>query len=103
MPRHAFIALGSNTTVVTGEGVVYGVITSGANGGTIVLQDSIGIGVSPNYVTIGQSVPSNILFAHTLTTAPATFDLRGIPFQDGLTVAATSNAAMTVVYDGPGA
>lgn len=101
MPRSAFIALGSNTTVATGTGYLYRLVVGGANGATVVARDTVELGVAPNYVTLGQSVPSNLAFIPGLTAAPASFDF-GMPFQVGLSVAATSNAPITVIYDALG-
>ena len=98
MPRYQYISSGSNTTIVSGVGRAYGVVASGANGGSIFLVDSIGIGATPNYVT-QKSNSSNLAHIGVLGTAPSDYNLMGLPFQVGLTVAATSNADVTVIYD----
>lgn len=102
MPLSRYIALGSNTTVKSGAGRVYRIQVGGLaiSGGGILVQDSVSIGLSPNFVTLPQSAASNIAYIGPLpATVPATFDLGGVPFSVGLTVAATSNAHMLVVYD----
>lgn len=99
MPRFSYIALGSNTTVKAGEGYLYGLTVSGANGGSVVVQDSIGIGVTPNLVTLPTAVGSNIAHIATLGATPTEWRMFGVPFQDGLTIAATSNANITVYFD----
>lgn len=97
MPKYAYVALGSNTNVKSGSGTLYSV-TAGAASGTLVVADSVSIGVTPNYVTIGQSVPSNIAYIPLLATG-VSYDFSGAQFVSGLTVAATSNAPITVIYD----
>jgi len=95
--RHAFISLGSNTNVVDGPGQVYGVTVSGVNGASVYLVDSLSIGATPNYLT-QISDGSNIAVIGPLTAAGGVFDLWGAPFTYGLTVAATSNASLGVVF-----
>jgi len=98
MPRYQYISSGSNTTIVSGVGRAYGVVASGASGGSIFLVDSIDIGATPNYVTqISNS--SNLAHIGSLSSNASDYNLMGIPFQVGLTVAATSNASVTVIYD----
>lgn len=98
MPKSAFISAGSNTTVKSGPGQVYGAVVGPANGGSVFLVDSTSIGVTPNYVT-QLSNSSNIAVGYPLTTAWQNVPLFGATFHDGLTVSATSNAPVTVVYD----
>lgn len=98
MPQHTFISTGSNTRVKEGEGTVYGAVVGPANGGSVFFVDSTSIGVTPNYVT-QLSNSSNIAMAYPLTTAWQQVNMFGARFQDGLVVAATSNAAVTVFYD----
>jgi len=97
MPQYAFVALGSNTNVKSGSGKLYSV-TAGAASGTLVIADSLSIGATPNYVTIGQSVPSNIAYIPLAATSQS-YEFYGAIFQDGLTVAATSSAPVTVIFD----
>jgi hypothetical protein len=101
MPQSTYISLGSNTTVKTGAGVVYGVGVSGiANGGTVFLVDSAGLGVAPSYPAQFAN-SSNIAVFGTVAAATGPFgqNLWGAHFQRGLTVAATSNANFTVFWD----
>ena len=97
MPKYAYVAVGSNTNVKAGPGTLYSV-TAGAASGTLVIADSVSIGATPNYVTIGNSVPSNMAYLPLPSTAQ-TFEFYGAQFQSGLTVAATSNAGLTVIFD----
>lgn len=99
MPLSRYISTGSNTTVKSGEGRVYGFVAGSttANGGTVFLVDSVSIGVTPNYIT--QLSNSSNLLTFPLTAAGASVTSLGIRYQDGLTVAATSNAPVTVIYD----
>ena len=101
MPLGKYIALGSNTTVKTGPGRVYNVLAGGLapSGGGVFVVDSVSIGATPNYVTLPQSVPSNLAHIGPLPATAFFAELGGIPFQDGLTVAATSNANVLVTYD----
>lgn len=98
MPRYVYVSSGSNTTVKSSEGRVYGVVAGGANGGSIFLVDSISIGATPNYVT-QRSNASNLAAIGPLPATATGYDLMGIPFQVGLTIAATSNADVTVIYE----
>lgn len=99
MPLSQFVAVGSNTNIKTGAGRLYGVVIGGANGGTFIAQDSVSIGATPNYVAMGVSVASNLAYVSGLPATPMQFDFRATPFTNGLTVAATSNAPLTVSYD----
>lgn len=99
MPLSQFVSLGSNTTIKTGPGRLYGVTIGGANGGTFVALDSVSIGVTPNFATLGNAVASNLAFIPGLAATPTQFDFRATPFEIGLTVAATSNASLSVYYD----
>lgn len=99
MPRSRYIATGSNTTVKSGPGTAYRAIVNGVAGATVYLQDSIGLGVTPNYVTLYTATASNLAVVGPMIAGTSTIDLGGLTFQDGLTVAATSNASFTVVFD----
>ena len=99
--RYAYISLGSNTTVKSGSGRLFGVLAGGPgmSGGSVFAVDSTSIGATPNYVT-QRSNSSNLADIGPLpATVGATFDLMGIGFEVGLTVAATSNTDLTVIYD----
>jgi hypothetical protein len=99
MPKSAYISAGSNTTVKTGPGFLYGaVVGGGANGGSAFFVNSISIGATPNYVT-QLSDSSNIAVVGPVGVNGGDFPLYGAPFSTGLTVSATSNAPVTVAYD----
>ena len=98
MSQTTFVSVGSNTLIKTGPGRVYGTIVSGVDGASAFLVDSIGIGATPNYVT-QLSNSSNVATIGPVTAAGGSFDLYGAWFQVGLTVATTSNANLTVVWD----
>lgn len=98
MPSVRFVASGSNTTVKSGEGQVYGAVVAGVNGATAFLVDSLSIGVTPNYIT-QLSDSSNIAVFGPVGAAGGEFSTYGAHFQDGLTVAVTSNANIAVYYD----
>ena len=95
--RYSFVSAGSNSTLKSGSGHVYGVVAGGGNGGTVFLVDSIGIGVTPNYPT--QLSNSSNLATYVMGAAGDDFNLFGVPFHVGLTVAATSNINLAVAYD----
>ena len=97
MSRYRYISTGSNTTVKSGAGQLYGINAAGADGDTVFAVDSISIGVTPNYVT--QPSNSSNLAAMPLTAAPLAIPTYGVPFNIGLTVAATSSSLLTVFYD----
>lgn len=99
MPRSQFVAVGSNTNIKSGTGTFYGAVVGGANGASFYALDSVSIGNAPNYATLGQSVPSNLAYVAGISAVPFQLDMHGVPFQVGLTVAATSNAPMTIFYD----
>ena len=96
--RSQYLSTGSNTTLKTGHGQVHRIISSGANGGSIFVVDSIDIGVTPDYPA-QISNASNLAAIYPLTAAPSSIDLDGLKFSVGLTVAATSNASITVLFD----
>lgn len=98
MSKSAFVSSGSNSNVKSGAGQVSGVVVGGVNGASVFLVDSVSIGASPNYVT-QLSNSSNIATIGPVSAVGGSFPLYGAPFYRGLTVAATSNANVTVVYD----
>ena len=97
MPLFRYISAGSNTTVVDGPGQLHSIIASPANGGTLYALDGAALGVTPNYVTIKESIASNLGIID-LPNASSQWDFYGVPFTDGLQVAATSSSNLTVVY-----
>ena len=97
--RYTYISTGSNTTVKSTPGTLYRVVGSHAAGGTVLVDDSAGgIGANPNF---NSAAPTSTLIGSFGTLATATVvDLGpGIGFNTGLTVAASSNAHVTVVYE----
>lgn len=99
MPRYQHIATGSNTTVKTGAGQVYGMTVGGVNGATAFLMDSVSIGVAPAYPTLLSSSSNILTVANLAAGNPEHFPTYGASFVVGLTVAATSNAPVTVYFD----
>lgn len=99
MPRYRYISAGSNTTVVDGPGQVFAVLAGGADGGSVLLADTAELGLTVNF-------PDRALFSFASTIAsigplPATatyHDLHGSSFSEGLSVAATSSANITIVF-----
>lgn len=99
MPKYQYVALGSNTTVKSGTGQVYGVTIGGANGATVLVMDAISIGTSPDYNAVPRSVASNIAVITGVGATPFSVPLHGAQFGTGLVIAATSNAPVSVFYD----
>ena len=99
MSRYRYISTGSNTTVLSGTGHVNRVLAGGANGGTVYLFDSISIGAAPNYPALEAS-GTDLIAALELPATMTNHELGGIGFTNGLTVAATSSAPITIVFSG---
>lgn len=96
MSRYTHIATGSNTTVVSTAGNLYSVHIDRGNGGTVLLADSTDLGATPNYNTDPTAVIRRI---GTIADAgPHEYDFKGVHFDNGLTVAASSSASVTVYW-----
>ena len=98
MSRSTFIATGSTTLVKTGPGYLYGVHISPANGASLVTIDSLttsNTGVDFNANVTGM-ISRDGLWA---TTVPDFVPFYGVRFDNGLTVAASSSARLTVLTD----
>ena len=89
--RYSLIAAGSNTTVKSSPGSLYTIVSSNPSGSTIRVADALNLGTTPDFNTVGNATITNI-------GAAAVDFLPGIGFE-ALTVAATSNARITVVYE----
>lgn len=93
------IAAGSNTRVRNGSGSLYGIVGYVPNGGTIRAENSLNLGAVPDY----NAVTSNAtIVSYGPVSAAGTVNLTftpGVGFDDGLVVAATSNARFTVIYE----
>lgn len=94
-----FIANGSNTNVKVGPGVIYGGEFHGANGATLFLVDSLSIGATPNYVTQVSNTSNIAVYGPALSATTVNVNTFGARFQVGLTVATTSNANASIIYD----
>jgi len=91
--RYAFVALGSNTTVKSGPGTVYTIATTNPTGSNVRVEDSISLGQAPD-LNSGGSATIGLLGGGTF------FNLGpGVGFNTGLTIAASSNARVSVVYE----
>ena len=90
--RYKFISAGSNTSVKDGYGTLYRILSSNPSGGTIRVDDAIDLGAAPNLNATGSDTIVNHGAAE-LDFGP------GIGFNTGLTVAASSNAKLTIVYE----
>lgn len=99
MPRYRYISAGSNTTVVDGPGQVFGVLAGGADGGSILLADTAALGLTVDFPDRAlRSFSSNIAVIGPLPATATYHDLHGTSFIEGLSVAATSSANITVVF-----
>lgn len=98
--RTYLISVGSNTRVKTGSGSLYGIHGYIPEGGTVRVDNSLDLGAVPDY---NNSVTSNATIAsYGPTAAAGVFNVvftPGVGFDDGLVVAATSNARFTVNYE----
>lgn len=100
MPRSTYISAGSSTCIKSGAGTLYVAHISPANGSSLVLADTPDLGAAGPNFNLRTSVTSTIAFIGTFaSTVPASIDLNGAAFNNGLSVSATSSAAVTVVWD----
>lgn len=91
---------GSNTRVKVGAGSLYAIHGYIPAGGTIVAENSLNLGANPNLN--GSSTSNTTMAWYGPTAAAGTFSVTygpGAGFDDGLVVAATSNARFTVTYE----
>lgn len=96
--RYALISAGSNTTVKTGSGSLYGLYIRPANGASVRVEDAANLGAAPDLNN--PSASSIALLGTYASAAPDVVTFTpGIGFNDGLTVAASSNTRITVVYE----
>ena len=89
------ISAGSNTTVKATAGTLYGVHWDKPTNATIRIDKSSDLGASPTLTVTG----ADTLFLGLAATTDSYIDFTpGVGF-DALTLAATSNARVTVVYE----
>lgn len=93
------ISAGSNTRIKSGSGSLYAIHGYGAQGAAIKAENTLDLGAAPDL----NAVTSNATMAYFGPLAAAgTFSVTfgpGAGFDDGLVVAATSNARFTVTYE----
>lgn len=89
--RYLYLSVGSNSTVKSGAGTLYAIASSNPAGGTIRIDDATDLGATPNMNTDGSAT------VYRGTAANVVFG--GLGFNAGLTIAASSNASVTVVYE----
>lgn len=100
MPRSTYISAGSTTRIKSGAGTLYLAHVSPANGSSLVLADTPNLGAAGPNFNLRTSVTSTIAFVGTYASAvPDSLDFNGTAFDNGLSVSATSSAAITVVWD----
>lgn len=90
--KYSYISAGSNTTVKSSPGTLYRVLSSNPSGSVIRVEDG-DIGTTPNFNAAGDTDTIALQGGATLDFGP------GIGFNTQLTIAATSNARLTVVYE----
>lgn len=89
--RYTLVSAGSNTTIKSSAGSLYSVVSSNPSGSTVRLENAANLGTTPDLNAVGATTIAN--------AGGAVMDfLPGIGF-DALTVAATSNARVTIVYE----
>lgn len=98
MSRKTFISAGSNTTVRSTGTTLYGVHVTGASGGTVLLVDNANLGTTPNFNVVTQTGLFSVI-GPLANAGPHDLNYRGVRLENGLTIAATSNARITVFTD----
>ena len=92
-------AVGSNYLIKRGSGSLYAVHGFIPQGGSVKLENTADLGATPNL----NAVSSNATMAYYgPVTAAGVFSVNfspGVGFDDGLVIAATSNARATVIYE----
>jgi len=105
--KHKFwyTATGSNATVKAGSGSLYSINVSPGQGSTVVLVDAnASLGAAPNLNSdsltglIGRVGPYSTSSNGTAPN-PDIIAFSGLGFNDGLVIAATSNARLLVEYE----
>ena len=91
--RYAYISVGSNTTVKSGAGTIYTVATSNPSGSVVRVEDNTDLGAAPDLNNGGTSTIGIFNGGNFFNLGP------GVGFNAGLTIAATSNARVAVVYE----
>ena len=91
------ISSGSNTTVLSTPGKLYGIHVSDANGGVVLVADAINLGATPNYNVATQSGLIERI-GPLQNAGPVTVNFHGARLYSGLTIAATSSAKVTAFY-----
>ena len=92
-------AVGSNYLIKRGSGSLYAVHGFIPQGGSVILTNTNDLGAAPNLnavssnATMGYYGPVTAAGVFSISFAP------GAGFDDGLVVAATSNARATIVYE----
>lgn len=95
--RYALVAEGSNTTVKRTAGSLYGLLVAPANGASVRVEDATDLGATPDLNATGASTIARIGTYAAATPDEVGFG-PGVGFS-ALTIAATSNARVTVVYE----
>lgn len=90
--KYAYISAGSNTAVKTSPGTLYRILSNNPSGSIIRVEDG-DMGTTPNFNDTGDTDTITLAGGALLDYGP------GIGFNSKLTVAATSNSKLTVVFE----
>ena len=98
---YAFISAGSSTRVKDGPGLLKSVWIMPASGGSLVIADNPNLGAGGPDFNALTSVTSTItnLGVWPATPSPTFFDAFATRFQNGLSIAASSSARVTVLFE----
>ena len=98
MSTPTLIATGSTTLVQTGPGNLYGIHVAPVAGGSVVVIDSLT--TSNTGADFNSSTQTGIVYrggVYQASPNPDFLDFKGLHFNTGLTVAASSSARVTVL------
>lgn len=100
MSRKTYVSAGSNTTILSGPGKLYGIHVTPAAGSAVLVADSKNLGATPNYNSDADPSGGVLIgrFGPYSGTSSDFLDFKGAHVNDGITVAATSSARVTVLY-----
>ena len=92
-------SVGSNYRVKTGSGSLYSVHGYIPQGGSVRLDDTTGLGAAVDFFSITSNATRAYYGPASAAGVFSVHFVRGVGFDDGLTVAGTSNARFTVEYE----
>lgn len=92
-------AAGSNYRVKSGSGSLYSVHGFIPAGGSVKIEDTTGLGAAPDLNAVSPTTTRGYYGPASAAGVFSVHFVRGVGFDDGLVVAATSNARFTVEYE----